>query len=39
MTWSDNSMTKERPTYRANCDQLPEEELQRIEADPEFQRI
>ena len=39
MTWLDNSRQKERPTNRANRDQLPEEELQRIEPDPEFQRI
>jgi hypothetical protein len=32
-------MTKERRNNRADHDQLSEEELQHIEADPEFQRM
>ena len=32
-------MIQERPINRAKRDQLTEEELQRIEADPEFQRM
>ncbi|HXJ95686.1 MAG TPA: hypothetical protein VMT20_22825 [Terriglobia bacterium] len=32
-------MPREHQTNRANRDQLSDEELQRIEADPEFQRL